>query len=263
MPYTRRILHYLPGPTDFVAALSDSAVAGCWFELHRMGGCGAGELQLKETFPQRHAVDVGDWIALEFDTGERWYLGRVEHRQASSPAGVTLRLEGMGIELNEAFPGGFSPSVGDGTPPHRYANTDLFSNDPDRDLETFDSVNEPHELIDLLLSQYILPRTNITRDPVLIESSLPRDVDYQPSNSAAKNRLGRSSKSLPCGPATHRGGVNQDGEFFFLRQPNGTVATYQEGVDVVSLAESRERDLLFNRIVLTGGYIYDRPRRLG
>src|SRR5262245_22861168 len=103
----RRILHYAPGPAELVGEIADRAVAGAWFELHRQGGCGAGELRLKDEFPDRNAVVPGHWIAFEFAEDDRWYLGRVESRQASSPAGVTLRLEGMGVELNEAFPGGF------------------------------------------------------------------------------------------------------------------------------------------------------------
>ena len=268
MPYTRRIVHFSPGPTDFVSVISDRAIAGCWFEMHRQGGCGAGELRLKDEFPQRNAIDVGDWIAFEFDTGDRWYLGRVEHRQAESPAGVTLRLEGLGVELGEAFPGGFNPNVGDGTPPHRYANTDLFSNDPDRDLETFDSVDEPHELVDLLLLQYVVPQTHITRDPALIEASIP--VSTVTSLKFRGEESVRSIiKELAVRARNASWGVDADGKFFFLRQPAGVIATFQEGVDVVSLQEMRDRNLLYNRIVLTGGYVYDQrissgdiPRRV-
>src|SRR5437868_2921682 len=103
----RRILHYSPTPADLVGPIADRAIVGCWFELNRQGGCGAGELRLKDEFPQRSAIDLGDWIACEFAADDRWYLGRVEKRIARSPAIVTLSLQGMSVQLGEVFPGGF------------------------------------------------------------------------------------------------------------------------------------------------------------
>ena len=103
MSYERRILHYSPGPGDFKSVLSDRAIAGCSFELNRLGGCGAGELRLKDEFSARDEISAGDWIAFEYATGERWYFGRVEHRSATLPAGVTFRLEGMGCNLLKSF----------------------------------------------------------------------------------------------------------------------------------------------------------------
>ena len=118
--FTRRILHHGDDPMATPTEISARAVAGCWFELHRQGGCGAGELVIRDRFPERDAIDVGDWISFEYETDDRWYLGRVEARRAGSPAGVQFQLEGMGIELNEVFPGGFGEDA-DGVPPHRYA----------------------------------------------------------------------------------------------------------------------------------------------
>src|SRR6185369_5176354 len=117
----RRILHYSPGPTDFQAEIADRAIAGCWFELRRQGGCGAGELILLDEFPDRDHIAVGDWIACEFAADDRWYLGRVIRRVARTPAVVTLTLQGMSGELDDVFPGGFGRTVADNVPPHRYA----------------------------------------------------------------------------------------------------------------------------------------------
>ncbi len=57
------------GADRFSGELADRAVAGCWFELHRQGGCGAGELSLKDGFPERDEVQVGDWIACDGTKG--------------------------------------------------------------------------------------------------------------------------------------------------------------------------------------------------
>lgn len=76
----------------------------------------------------------------------------------------------MGVELGEVFPGGFGPSQGVGVPPHQYARTDLFSYDPDYSLETVDSVNEPHEVVQRLLEQYVVPATEIQMNLATVES---------------------------------------------------------------------------------------------
>lgn len=255
MPYSRRVVHYSPGPTDLKGVISDRAVAGCWFELHRQGGCGAAELRLRDEFVDRDDIDVGDWIALEFEAGDRWYLGRVKNRRANSPAGITLRLEGMGVELDEAFPGGFGRAIADGVPPHRYAATDLFQNDPDYTDETVDSVSEPSEVVTLLMQQYVVPATNITLDTSLIESPL------EPAELTSLKFRGEESvravvKDLAVRARGASWGVDENGTFFFLRPRNNVIASYREGLDLLSLAESRDREILFNRVVLTGGFIY-------
>lgn len=256
MPYSRRILHCAPGPDDVVEVLSERAVAGAWFELHRQGGCGAGELRLRDEFGLRGGIDVGDWIAFEYDTDDRWYLGRVESRQASSPAGIVLRLQGMSAELAEIFPGGFGRGVGDGAPPHRYARTDLFSADPDHSEETVDPVSQPQQAVRLLMSQYIVPRTHITYDPAQVED--PAD----PASVVSLKFRGEESaqailRELALRARGASWGVDATGTFYFL-QPRATVlATWREGRDLVTLRESRDRQLLYNRILLTGDYIYN------
>ena len=50
---SRRILHHGPDPDTTPTEISDRAVAGCWFEWHRQGGCGSGELRLRDDFANR------------------------------------------------------------------------------------------------------------------------------------------------------------------------------------------------------------------
>jgi len=258
MPYTRRILHYSPGPADFVSAISDRAIAGAWFELHRHGGCGAGELKLHDEFSDRNVINIGDWISFEYDTGDRWYLGRVESRQADSPAGTTYRLEGMGIELGEVFPGGFGRNVADGIPPHRYARTDLFPNDPDRASETVDAVSTPQDLMRLLMQQYVVPRSDILLVPAKIETPT------QPASITSLKFRGEESVRSVVKEAAVRAqnaswGVDETGTFFFLKPPTTLAATFRVGSDLISLEEMLDRETIFNRVVLTGGYVYDAP----
>ncbi|MEX0725312.1 MAG: hypothetical protein WD065_03525, partial [Planctomycetaceae bacterium] len=258
MPYTRRIIHYAADAETEIDQLTDRAIAGCWFELLRQGGCGQGELTLHDAFVDRDAVAIGDWLAFEYDSGERWYLGRVDSRRAGSPAGITFTLQGMSAELRDVFPGGFGREVADGLPPHRYGRTDAFSFDPDYSDETLDSLNESHELVSLLLAQYAAPHTHIEWDAENIEAALhPAAID------SVKFRGEDSAWSIVQELALRSDhaswGVDEQGQFFFLRPRSALMASYREAVDVLSLVEMQDRELIFNRVLLTGDYIYGPP----
>lgn len=253
--FTRRVLHHGPDPTAAPTPLSDRAIAGCWFELHRRGGCGAGEVVLRDEFPTRQAIDIGDWISCEASPGERWYLGRVEERQAASPAELRLRLEGMAVELSEVFPGGFASDL-DGAPPHRFAATDLFPNDPDWSLETVDSLASAETLVHRLLEHYVVPATHIAYVPELIET--PRhNASLASLKFRGEESIASITKELGL-RAQAAWGVDPLGRFYFLQSRSTPLASWRVGVDVTSLAETRDREHLFNRALLTGDYIYDR-----
>lgn len=256
MPFERRILLHGDSPTGTPQLLQSSAIRSCWFDLHRQGGCGAGELTLADTFDQRDEVQVGDWISFEPQAGLRWYLGRVEERIAESPARVRLRLEGMGIELNEVYPGGFGPDA-DGAAPHRYAATDIFPLDPDRSLETMDVAGSADQVVRLLLQQYVSPATPINYVPEKVEAaelSAPLESLKVRGEESARALI----KDLAVRAQGASWGVDAAGDFFFLRRRQPVLLTLREGRDLTRLAETRDRDLLFNRILLTGDYVYDR-----
>ena len=253
--FERRVLHHGSTPTGTAVDVSHRAAEGCWFELLRQGGCGPGELVLKDRFPDRSEIDLGDWVSFEYAQGERWYLGRVEERSATSPAGVSFRLEGMGIELNEVFPGGFAVDA-EGVPPHRFGRTDLFGNDPDYAIETFDSASVPADVVTLLLVRYVTPATNISHDVDLVES--PPDGATVASIKFRGEESTRSIiKQLAMAARGSSWGVDEEGTFFFLQKRDEVVATLRVGRDVTLLEESRDRENLFNRVLLTGDYVYD------
>ena len=106
------------------------------------------------------------------------------------------------------------------------------------------------------MQQYVVPRTNITLDLSRVESEL-----YNEQVLSLKFRGEETVRDI-LGELALRArdaswGVDEEGEFFFLQQRTAIAATFQAGVDILSLEESRERDLLFNRVLLTGGYIYE------
>lgn len=253
--FRRRFVHFGPEPTDFKQVLTPRAVAGAQFELYRRGGCGAGQLVLKDRFADRAGIELGDWIAFEYEPGNRWYLGRVMNRSAVLPARVHLELFGMGAELSEVFPGGFGGGTVDDARPHRYAKTDQFPLDPDRSSETVDTCSQPWEIVTKLLEQYVVPRTSITYDPSEIETSDP------PADLASLKFRGEESvqsilKELAIRANDASWGVGPTGRFFFVRKRTAIVAEFQIGVDLARLEEERKLDLLFNRLLLTGGYVY-------
>ncbi len=251
---TRRILHHGPTPQGTPVLLSDRAINGCWFELHRQGGCGAGELVLQREFQDRLAIEIGDWISCEVAVGQRWYLGRVEECRFQYPGLLRLRLAGMAIELNEVFPGGFSASPVE-QQPQRYGATDLFSNDPDRNWEAAHSAPTVNALVRLLLQQHVVNKTSITYVPSLVES--PRfPVQALTAKFRGEESLRSILKDLAL-RAQANWGVDAFGRFFFIRRRISVQSTYRLGRDLVSFEESRDRELIFNRLLLTGDYIYD------
>ena len=256
MTLSRRILHHGPHPDGTPLIIEDRAIRGCWFELHRQGGCGAGELRLLDSFPLRHDIEPGDWISCEGAPGDRWYLGRVETCRAESPAGLKLELEGMGVQLNEVFPGGFG-SQADGANPHRYAATDLFANDPDHLNETVDFAESVEDVVRLLLQQYVTPATYINYVPSQIESPL-NPADISSLKFRGEETVRTVIKDLAMRAQGASWGVNAQGEFYFLKPRDQLLRSYQESVDLISLEETRDREYLYNRLLLTGDYVYDR-----
>ena len=257
---TRRILHHGPTPGGTPVLISDRAIGGCWFELHRQGGCGAGELVLQREFQERSAIEIGDWISCEGAVGQRWYLGRVEECRFQYPGHVRLRLAGMSIELNEVFPGGFDASPPE-RQPQRYGDTDLFSNDPDRSWEAAHAVSTIDGFVKLLLQQHVVNKTHITYLPELIESP-HRPVQSLSAKFRGEESLRSVLKDLAL-RAQASWGVDAFGRFFFLRRRLSVQSSFRLGRDLVSLEETRDRELIFNRLLLTGDYIYDRRDNIG
>ncbi|MEZ5943794.1 MAG: hypothetical protein R3C18_20555 [Planctomycetaceae bacterium] len=256
MTFTRRILHHGPSPLGAAVILDDRAIRNCWFELHRQGGCGVGEVRLADEFPMRDDIQPGDWISFEGSVGVRWYLGRVEEIRAQSPSGTRIRLEGMGIQLNEVFPGGFGLNA-DGVRPHRFAATDLFGNDPDRQDETVDFADRVDQVVHLLMSRYVVPQSSIQYIPSRIESPL-QQADVTSLKFRGEETVRTIIKDLAIRAQDASWGVDANGEFFFLRPRDSVVRTYRESLNLTSLTETRNRDLIYNRLLLTGDYVYDK-----
>ncbi|WP_437206441.1 hypothetical protein [Planctomicrobium sp. SH664] len=254
MTFQRRLLHHGPQPDGASQIISPRAVKSCWFELRRQGGCGSAEVVLSDDFELRAEIEIGDWISFEAQAGVRWYLGRVEERRAELPARIRLRLEGMAIELNEIFPGGFGAAA-EGRKPHRYGATDLFGLDPDYPGETVDAVTSAEQVVALLLTQYAAD-SHIQYTPGLIEvPQLAAPVSSLKLRGEESIRALIKDLAIRAQSATW--GVDAAGKFYFLRPRQQVLATLREERDLVALTEIRDSETLFNRILLTGDYVYD------
>ncbi len=51
--------------------------------------------------------------------------------------------------------------------------------------------------------------------------------------------------------------MDELGRFFFLKRDEAVQATFQEGVDVLELSSAVDFELLVNRVLLTGDFVYD------
>jgi len=205
---------------------------------------------LKDLFTSRGTFQIGEYIEFSM-CGDPVYFGRIEEVVEDSPNRVELSLYGMLGELNEVFPGGFG-QAGDNNP-HRYAKSDYFANDPDHSIQSQDPVSQPGQIITLLHQHYIDPATNI--DLGGIEESTPLSgldsIILRGEENAASIIRG-----LAQGMKTASWGVDENKELFVKQLRSGVVQTFQEGVDCEQLTRTTDRSLLFNRLLLTGGYVY-------
>lgn len=252
--FQRRILHHGPSPTGIPVLLDDRALGSCWFELHRLGGCGAGEVILQREFHEREAIQIGDWISFEPVAGTRWYFGRVEETRYQHPGRLRVRLAGMVNELNEVFPGGFDATPQDRRP-IRYGDTDLFSNDPDRDWEVAHYSPSVDVLVRQLIQQHVVGHTHISYVSHLIES--PRATLRALSVKFRGEESLRSILKDLALRAQADWGVDAAGRFFFLRRRTQIQTTFRMDRDLTSVEQVCDRELIFNRLLLTGDYIYD------
>lgn len=251
----RVILHHGIDPQAAGTAIDDRVVGGCWFEWHRQGGCGPGELKLERSWVESADVRPGDWISIGPSIGDRWYLGRVEEWRADYPAGVVVKLGGMVNELNEVFPGGLGPN---GIAPQRYGATDAFPHDPDYSLQQYHATQSVQSIVTTLVQQQILPRTHVTSvGPITAPISAGVDSITMRGEESVRSLL----KDLAVRAGGAAWGVDEQARFYF--QPDGTAvsATYQLAGNVTRCAATRSRDILFNRLQITGDYIYDRLDR--
>lgn len=248
MAYERIFRHY-DADHELIGTIDPEAVAGARFTLRRYGGCAEGQLVLRRRFAERTALEPGQWISFEYDTGEagRWYYGRIEERRSVSPAGVTLGLMGMAVQLYQVFPGDLLAPLIYGDSRRR------GTGDPEASGESFVLSPEISAVVRHLVDAFVVPQTDITCDSDAIEYV---GTEVAEMKFTGEEHLVNVLKMLALWGRDASWGVDAQGRFFFRQKRDTLVATVQEGVDVVRLSETRNVDFIYNRVMLVGGWVY-------
>jgi len=263
MAFERILKHYDTNSTTLLNTISSTAIADpramqISFELLRHGGCGSGSVVLKDEFVNRGTFSIGEYIEILYDASTPWYFGRIENIAETSPSHVTLSLYGLWSELSEVWPGGFGGS--NDKAPHRYAKTSYWGNDPDFNLDTNYAVTQPEQLLCLLYEHHIKNTTNIGRGP--IESPSPQ-VGFDGVKFRGEESAAAIIRSVSTGMKTASYGVDEAKKLFVKQLRSHVVKVFQEGTasvatndEIENLSRTTDRSLLYNRLLITGGYLY-------
>jgi hypothetical protein len=239
-------------PTTLIDTITSDAVVGASFTLLRNGGCAQGKLVLKDSWALKTRININDWISFEYSSGTRVYFGRVESITNDDPAGTTLNLYGMSSQLSEVFPGGFSGQ--NDNLPHLLANNkNLFQHDPDWHAQTYDSIHYVEDFISKIWTRYIQPSTQIAS--MTLENTSPRleieSLLFRGEESALSII---KSVAIYCYGASW--GVDANRRLFYGAKRSDILATYRTNVNCTNVQRQVDKSYLYNRILLTGGYIY-------
>lgn len=228
-----------------------NVVTHCDFEWLRQGGCGGGTLQLAKGFDD-DIIETGQYIRCSYDTGEVWYLGRVEEVTADEPSGQSVRMYGLISLLNDLPLGGLGS--GDCRGPHLFAPSDYFPNDPDRGLQSWDVAANYTDLAQFIYDSYIDPETAIGLDNI---ESPNTEIDLAGFVFRGEEMVGQVLRALATVQYGCSYGVDPNGNFFWINPRDTGLARYRQGSHVTALSRSTDRSLLVNRVFLTGDNVYE------
>jgi len=261
--YRRIIELYDTDGTTLLDTLCDidqdiDKVLHCDFEWLRQAGLGGGSLTLdlttEDTLPE-----VGQWVVCKY-ASDVWYRGRIEEVSGSSPdGGINIRLFSLWSVLTETQVGG-NPWWD--TNPQTFGRYDYFTNDPDHASQVYTTITNIKDLVQKLYDDYLLPWGNgatILLDVI----DAPTDTDsFASMTFRGGESLNQVLRTIAEAAGNYSYGINADNKFFF--KPIDTTAqnTYQEGVNC-NYSFSTDRSLMYNRLILTGGYVYGAPTTAG
>ena len=255
--YERLIELYDTDGTTLVTTLSKistatDVVTNAEFDLLRQGGCGSGSFTLDMVFGDANTPEVGQWIVCSYSSGSKWYRGRIEEVTEASPAGVTVRTYGTWAVLTETQVGG--QAWWDTETPKTFGRYDYFENDPDHASQTYTTISTLEDMVTKLYDDYIVTwggGSVITLDSI--------DADDTTASFASMTFRGGESLSqimrTLAEPYNSSYGIDADNKFYFI--PNNTTAlySYRDGTSC-NITSSTDRSVMFNRLVLFGGYVY-------
>lgn len=227
-----------------------SYVESAEFEWLRQGGCGGGTFNIDIDFPT-DAIHIGQYIKCFYKTGEAWYLGRIESIKSTSPGTASIVTYGLMSKISDVVVGG---QAWWSTAPQTFGRYDYFVSDPDYASVVYNPVATMQIFIQQMYDDYIAPlgiglgTIDARTDPDSFASLTFRGGE-------SLSEILRACADISDGASY---GVDANGNFFFIPLNTTTQATYTEGVNV-DIEREENRDLLYNRLVLVGGYVYGAP----
>ncbi len=227
------------------------------FEWLRQGGCGGGSFSIDLDFPVDE-IHSGQHIRCSYVSGDIWYFGRIESVRSVSPGSATIVTYGLMSAMAEIQIGG---QAWWSTQPQVFGRYDYFTNDPDHAVQVYTTVATMDDFITRLYDDYIAPYSG----GLITLGTINAPVDYD-SFASLTFRGGESLSEILrvcsdlAGGASY--GVDPDNNFFFIPLNTSEQAEYTEG-DNVDIEREETRSMMYNRLVIVGGYVYGAPGRPG
>lgn len=234
-------------------------VQHCEFDWLRQAGLGGGSITLDLTTDDTIPT-VGQWIVCKYNSTDVWYKGRIEEVTVNSPdGGISLRLFSLWSVLTEIQVGG-NPWWDEGA--KTFGRYDYFTNDPDHAVQVYTNITTLQQLVEKLYNDYLLPWGNgatILLDVI----DAPTDADsFASMTFRGGESLNQVLRTVAEAAGDYSYGITADNKFFFKPKETSSQHTYQEGVNC-NYSYTTDRSLMYNRLILTGGYVYGAPSTAG
>jgi hypothetical protein len=129
-------------------------------------------------------------------------------------------------------------------------------------MQSFDAVQDYSTLIQKIHAQYIAPYKS-GLFPLGSFSAPTTEIDFTSMTFRGEESLAQILRSVSdmCYGASY--GIDADRNFFFIPRNETKQASYIEDADLQSISRSEDRSLMFNRMILVGGYVYGEESKAG
>lgn len=262
--YKRIIELYDTDGSTLLETLSDISqnidkVLHCDFEWLRQAGLGGGALTLDLTTDDTIPT-VGQWIVCKYNSTDVWYRGRIEEVSVNSPdGGINIRLFSLWSVLTEIQVGG-NPWWDEG--PKTFGRYDYFTSDPDHASQSYTTITNIKDLVQKLYDDYLLPWGNGATILLDVIDAPDTTDSFASMTFRGGESLNQVLRTIAEAAGNYSYGITADNKFFFKQIDETPQHTYQEGVNC-NYSYSTDRSLLYNRLILTGGYVYGAPSTAG
>lgn len=227
-----------------------SYVESAEFEWLRQGGCGGGTFNIDIDFPTE-AIHIGQLIKCFYKSGEAWYLGRIESVKSTSPGTASIVTYGLMSKISDVVVGG---QAWWDTAPQTFGRYDYFTHDPNHATTIYNPVATMQDFIQQMYDDYIAP-LGIGLGTIDARTDVDSFASLTFKGGESLSEIIRTCADLSNGASY---GVDASGNFFFMPLETASQATYTEGVNV-DIEREENRDLIYNRLIIVGGYVYGAP----